>query len=495
MAGHLAPSDKRILILERGSILPKEKENCDTKEAFTNGRYLTKEKWLDKDGNEFGPYTHYWVGGNTKVYGAALLRLRTSDFGEVQHYGGLSRAWPIDYKDLAPYYTKAEQIFSVHGQRGSDPCEPPENEPYPFPPLVFEPKMKEIYEKIQALGYKPFPVPLGVRLGQDHNRPYPPNILSNFDGYPDLTSAKADAEVCGVLPALTHPNVDIQTDSYVERLETDASGKKVTEVVVKSKGEETRYRGDLIVVACGAINSAALFLRSASDKHPNGLANSSDMVGRHYMSHQNGMVIAISKEKNPSQFQKFFALTDFYHKADDSERPLGTIQLMGKPDADFLESLAREHLPDVPAEKLWTHTVDFFITAEDLPDPNNRVSLTEDGRIQLTYTPNNTEAYERLRSKLTDMFDHIGCEKRHLEHHAYVGPKLGISGVSHQNGTMRFGSDPKTSVLDRDCKAHDLDNVFVTDASFFPSCGAVNPTLTIAANTLRVGERLLELIK
>jgi choline dehydrogenase-like flavoprotein len=219
------------------------------------------------------------------------------------------------------------------------------------------------------------------------------------------------------------------------------------------------------------------------------------MVGRNYMSHQNGMVIAISKEENPSQFQKFFALTDFYQGADDSERPLGSIQLMGKPDADFLESLAREHLPNVPKEKLWTHTVDFFITAEDLPHPDNRVSLAKDGRVRLAYTPNNTEAYDRLRSKLTSMFDHIGCEKDHLEHHAYVGPRLGVSGVSHQNGTLRFGSDPKTSVLDRDCKAHDLENVFVTDASFFPSCGAVNPTLTIAANALRVGDRLLELIK
>ncbi len=495
IARRLAPSGKRILLLERGEFLPREKENWDMKEVFTNGRYLAKEKWLDKDGNEFGPYTHYWVGGNTKVYGAALLRLRESDFGEVRHYGGISPAWPLNYRDLEPYYTQAEYLYSVHGVRGKDPCEPPTNKPYPFPPVIFEPKMKEIYNQIKKLGYNPFPMALGVRLGQDHPGPHPPTILSNFDGYPDPTGSKADAEVCAVLPALENPNVELKTGHYVDRLETDSSGKKVISIVAKSNGREIRYTADLVIVACGAINSAALFLRSVNDKHVNGLANSSDLVGRNYMSHQNGMVIAISKEENPSQFQKAFAMTDFYHGADDSELPLGTIQLMGKPDADFLESLARKHLPNLPAEKMWTHTVDFFITSEDLPDPDNRVTVTKNGQIRLSYNVNNTEAYERLRKKLVSLFDFIGCEKEHLHHHTYVGPKLGISGVSHQNGTMRFGTDPDTSVLDVNCRTHDLDNVYVVDASFFPSSGAVNPTLMIIANALRVGDHILDQIK
>jgi choline dehydrogenase-like flavoprotein len=491
----LARTGKRILVLERGDFLPRERENWDQREVFTRGRYLAKETWVDKAGNEFSPYTHYWVGGNTKVYGAALLRLRESDFREVEHYGGVSPAWPLDYAAFEPYYARAEELFQVHGEAGIDPTEPPRSKPYPHPPVAFEPRMREIYEALHAQGLRPFPCALGVRLREDEPSPRPRRVLSNFDGYPDPTETKADAEVICIEPALRSPNVTLLTEAYAERLETDASGRRVIRVVVQRGGHREGYAADVVVVACGAINSAALLLRSASDRHPDGLANGSGLVGRHYMCHNNGMVVAISEEENPSQFQKAFALTDFYHGADDSPLPLGTIQLMGKPDADFLESLAREHLPSVPSDLLWTHTVDFFLTAEDLPDPGNRVTLRGDGRIRLSYTENNREAYDRLRAKLVSYFDHIGCSAtKHLHHHAYVGPKLGVSGVSHQAGTLRFGEDPKASVLDLLCRAHELENLYVTDSSFFPSSGAVNPSLTIIANALRVGDHLAGLL-
>ncbi len=482
----LAPSGLRILVLERGGFLPRERENWDEREVFTNGRYLAKEQWLDSDAKPFSPYTHYWVGGNTKVYGAALLRLRESDFGAVRHYGGVSPAWPVPYDDFEPYYTRAERMYSVHGRAGSDPCEPRRSGGYPFPPVEFEPRMGALADALAAQGLRPFPCALGVRLPQDHAPNGARTVLSNFDGYPDLTQAKADAEVVGVNPALAHPNVTLLTGARAERLETDAAGRAVRRVIVERGGEREVYEADLFVVACGAVNSAALLLRSTGDRHPRGLANSSGLVGRHYMCHNNGLAIAVVNKPNPSQFQKAFAITDFYHRAPDSDLPLGTIQLMGKPDADFLSSLIGERLPGVPKSDLWTRTIDFFITAEDLPDPDNRVTVEPDGRIRLHYRENNMEAYSRLRAKLVHA---VGIAEQGAE---FVGLKLGISGVSHQSGTLRFGRDPSSSVLDTHCRAHDLDNLYACDSSFFPSSGAVNPSLTIMANALRVGDHLLE---
>lgn len=488
----LAPSGCRILVIERGEFLPRERENWEQHEVFAKGRYQTTETWLDRNGNEFRPYTHYWVGGNTKMYGAALLRLRESDFQRVEHHGGVSPAWPITYKDLEPYYAQAERLYHVHGLEGSDPTEPPRSGPFPFPPVAYEPRMRDLGRALETVGLRPFPCALGVRLNHDTHAPAPQRILSNFDGYPDLTEAKADAEVIAVQPALAHPNVTLITGAHAERIETDASGHRATGVVVTRHGATEHYTAGTVVLACGAINSAALLLRSVNKHHPNGLANSSGLVGRNYMCHNNGIVIAVTERDNPSQFQKAFAVSDYYHNADDSDKPLGLIQLMGKPDEGFLEQIARPHLPGTPAGRLWTRTVDFFITAEDLPDPENRVLVDTSGRIRLHYAENNLAAYARLRAKLVEAMDAIGLSGaspfgRVL---AYVGPKLDVSGVSHQSGTLRFGADPGTSVLDTDCRAHDLENLYAVDSSFFPSCGAVNPSLTIMANALRVGDHL-----
>lgn len=493
LAHRLAPSGRRILLIERGSFLPRERENWDPVAVFRDGRYQAKEKWYDKFDQPFSPYTHYWVGGNTKVYGAALLRMREHDFREVRHYGGTSPAWPISYRDLESYYTEAEELYSVHGQRGIDPDDPPASKPYPQEPLAHEPFIHTMYNDLVALGHRPFPLPIGVRLNADRT-PRAPYRLSNFDGFPDLTEVKADAHVVAVQPALARSNVTLITDSRVERLTTSASGREVSGVVVCRDGEAETYRAKIVVVACGAINSAALLFRSASEQHPNGLANSSGLVGRNYMCHNNGLFIAVIDRPNPSQFQKTFGMTDFYRRAEDSELPLGTIQLMGKMDHDSLRSLAVEALPNVPAEHLSSHSVDFFITAEDLPSPDNRVTVRPDGSIKLSYTENNLEAYQRLHDKLVHIVNSIE-RKRGGRGATCLHQKLGISGVSHQNGTMRFGDDPKRSVLDVHCRAHDLDNLYVTDSSFFPSSSAVNPSLTIMANALRVGDHLLDRLK
>jgi choline dehydrogenase-like flavoprotein len=489
LAHRLAPSGKRILLIERGGFLPRERENWDEKAVFADARYQADETWYDKDGAPFRPYTHYWVGGNTKVYGAALLRLREHDFREVRHYGGVSPAWPISYAELEPYYMQAERLYSVHGQRGADPCEPPASGEYPHGALDHEPRIGELYRDMHALGYRPFPVALGIRLGE-RSWPRAPQRLSAFDGYPDLTEAKADAHVVAVDPALAHRNVEILTEAKAERLLTSPTGREVVGVEVVRRGERMVIRGDLFCVACGAINSAALFLRSANDRHPRGLANGSGQVGRNYMTHHNGLFIAVSDEPNDSAFQKTFGMTDFYRRSDDSEFPLGTIQLMGKPDRGTLGFMAREKLPGAPVEDIARRTIDFFLSAEDLPRAENRITLRPDGAICVSYHDTNREAYDRLERKTAQVLDAVD-RKRGRRQATYLTLRLGVSGVSHQNGTLRFGTDPKSSVLNTDCRTHELHNCYVVDASFFPSCGAVNPSLTIMANALRVADRIL----
>ena len=495
IAYKLAQSGKKILIIERGDFLPKETDNWNPKVVYTEGKYRTKEKWVDKDNQEFEPFTHYCVGGNTKMYGAALLRLRESDFGEVTHYGGVSPAWPISYNDLEPYYTTAEKLYHVHGQRGIDPTDPPSSEPYPFPPIAHEPRMQEIFDNLKKAGINPAPIALGVRLPTDNTTQKATVNLSLFDGYPDPTETKADSHVVCLNKILDDDNVTLITNHTVEKLRTDPSGKKIEEVVCKNKdGEEITFKGKTIIVSCGAINSAALLLKSKSEQHPNGLANSSGMVGRNLMIHNNGTVVAISKKRNDSEFQKSFYIADFYHGAEDSDLPLGTIQLMGKTDPDTLKDELKEINPTkkFDVEDVAHHSIDFFITAEDLPDHENRVTVDESGKIKLSYTQNNTEAYNKLREKLISLMDHMDCEEGYCKDNAYVGFKLGVSGVSHQNGTCRFGTDPKTSVLDLNCKTHDVDNLYIIDSSFFCSSGAVNPSLTIIANALRVGDQILK---
>ncbi len=368
LAYKLAPSGKKILILERGNYIPKEKENWDAREVFTKGRYRTTEVWYDGNDKPFSPFTHYAVGGNTKMFGAALFRLRESDFKATKHYGGISPAWPISYDDLEPFYTEAEKVYSVHGQRGTDPTEPSAKNGYPHPPLQHEPSMQELYNSISALGYKPFPLPLGVRLVENGKTGASPIRLSNFDGFPDLTEAKADVQVVTLRQALNLPNVTLVTGARVDRLVTDKSGRRISTVEVTRDEEKMIFEGNTVVLAAGAVNSAAILLRSASTQFQNGLANSSDQVGRNYMLHQNGCVINFSTKENRAQFQKSFSLSDFYHNADDSEFPLGTIQLMGKNDPDTVLDLTRDKFPGKSFEELSTHSIDFWITSEDLPE-------------------------------------------------------------------------------------------------------------------------------
>jgi choline dehydrogenase-like flavoprotein len=488
----LASSGQRVLLLERGGYVRREPENWSSRAVNIEGRYATKEAWLDRDGQPLHPHTNYNVGGNTKFYGAALFRLRREDFSELRHHGGISPAWPITYADLEPYYTRAEQLYQVHGQRGLDPTEPPASAPYPFPAVAHEPRIQQLHDDLVRAGRQPFPVPLGIRLDESNPRTSPCIRCATCDGYPCLVHAKSDAQVMCVDPALAYPNVTLRTNARVMRLETSASGREVTRVHAEIDGQPETFTAGIVVVSCGAINSAALLLRSASDRHPSGLANRSGVVGRHYMGHINSVLMAIAKTPNPTVFQKTLGLNDFYFRSEDWEFPMGHISFVGKLDAVALSAGAPPFVPGFTLDLMAKHSLDFWLTSEDLPDPDNRVTLDREGRIVLQYRPNNEEGHQRLHAKLKGLLKHLDCHDHLVPRQLFVGQRIPLAGVAHQNGTVRFGRDPMTSALDVNCRAHDVDNLYVVDGSFFPSSGAVNPALTIMANALRVGDHLRE---
>lgn len=488
LAWQLAPTGKKILLLERGDYVPREKENWSSEAVFMDGRYTAKEDWYDKDDKVFHPGIHYCVGGNTKFYGAALLRFRAEDFGELQHEGGISPAWPIGYSDLAPYYLKAERLYSVHGERGADPTEAPESAAFPLPPLAHEPKIQQLYDDLKREGLRPFPLPMGVRPPDTIGDP--PLVLDRFDGYPDPTETKADAHVCCIKEALKHPNVTLLTNCFVDRLETDSTGRQIKSVRVIKDNEAIEFSAELVAVCCGAVNSAALLLRSASAAHPNGLANGSGVVGRHYMAHNNSVVMALSTEANPTRFGKTLGLNDFYFGDKDFAYPMGHIQMVGKSDEWNLKAEAPFPVPNFPLKYIAGHSLDFWLTSEDLPDPRNQVLLKKDGSLAIHYYPNNLTAHDQLQKKLKAVLENLDLQPHILPKHLYLGKQIPIAGTAHQAGTIRFGNDAKTSALNTNCRAHEVDNLYVVDGSFFPSIAAVNPSLTIMAMALRVGEHI-----
>src|SRR6478736_2862466 len=418
LARHLAPSGKRILLLERGDWLLREPSNWDTADVFVDNRYISADTWYDANGKTFQPQIHYFVGGATKLYGAALYRLRKEDFGELRHHDGISPAWPISYDDLEPYYTLAEQHYEVHGARGEDPTEPPASAPYPFPAVSHEPRIQQLADQLEAEGYHPFHAPCGVRLDEG-NTPYSHCVrCSTCDGFPCLVHAKSDADVLGVRPALEHANVTLLTNARAVKLETDAAGTTVTGVVVERDGSTERHTGSIVVVACGAANTARLLLVSANDKHPNGLANGSDQVGRNYMFHASQAVLALSHDENPTIFQKTLGLNDFYFANGDVDYPLGNIQMVGKSQSPMFrgEKPGETKLaPEWTLERVAKHAIDFWLSTEDLPRPDNRVTVDRDGRVTLAYTSTNDVPKEQLYGQLKSMLKHLRLHD-HLFH-------------------------------------------------------------------------------
>jgi choline dehydrogenase-like flavoprotein len=499
LAHHLAPSGKRLLILERGEWLPREARNWDVASVFGDNRYVSPERWYLPNGQGFQPQVHYFVGGATKVFGAALYRLRQEDFSELRHHDGFSPAWPVGYDEFEPYYTQAEHLYQVHGERGTDPTEPPCSGPYPAPPVSHEPRMAKLAEDLKAIGYHPFHAPAAILLNEA-DMAYSRCIrCQTCDGFPCLVHAKADAEIIAVRPALECPNVTLLRQARALRLETDPAGRSVTGVLADVAGEQQRFSADIVAVCCGAANSAALLLQSANNAHPNGLANGSGQIGRNYMFHNSQAVLALSLTPNDTMFQKTVALNDFYFGMDGFPYPMGNIQMIGKTLAGMYrveKPVLTALMPDRALEEIARHAVDFWLTTEDLPRPDNRVTVDRNGRLTLSYTPNNQVPAQTLYDTLRSMLGKIGLRSQHLvSRNLYMRTDIPLVGCAHQAGTCRFGDDPTASVLDRNCKAHELDNLYVVDTSFFPSIGAVNPSLTCIANALRVGDHLLQRLR
>jgi choline dehydrogenase-like flavoprotein len=498
LAHTLASSGKRILLLERGTFLTRETENWDPELVFVDGKYISADTWYDSDGTPFQPQVHYFVGGATKMYGAALYRLRPEDFGEIRHVDGMSPAWPVSYADFEPWYTKAEWLYQVHGEHGEDPTEGPASRQYPWPAVSHEPRIQRISDSLEAVGYHPFHAPCGILLNEI-NRPASTCIrCGTCDGYPCMVHAKADADIIAVRPVLDLPNVTLLVNSEVVRLQTDPSGRKVTGVVVDhgGDGKEDVYTADIVVLAAGAANSAKILLQSASDAHPAGLANGSDQVGRNYMFHVSKAVSGFGAEDNETVFQKTLGLNDFYLAGDGREFPLGNIQMLGKSNAGAMKG-EEPHLtklvPEFGLDEAAKHAIDFWLTTEDLPRPENRVTVDKDGNVHLAYTESNQAEASDLYGEFRKVLNHVGLAKHHVLHkNFYMSMNIPIAGVAHQAGTCRFGADPATSVLDVNCKAHEVDNLYVVDTSFFPSIGAVNPALTAIANGIRVGEHITD---
>jgi choline dehydrogenase-like flavoprotein len=425
-----------------------------------------------------------------------LYRMRKEDFGELQHHGGISPAWPISYEEMEPYYCKAEQLYEVHGARGEDPTEPPASAPYPHPAVSHEPRIQRLSDDFAAAGLHPFHAPCGVMLNEG-DMPHSHCVrCATCDGFPCLVHAKSDAEVLGVRPALEHENVTMLTNATAIALSTNAAGTAVTEVVVERDGARETYSADVVVVSAGAANTAKLLLASASDKHPNGLANGSDQVGRNYMFHDSQAVLALSKEPNKTVFQKTLGVNDYYFASDEWEFPMGNIQMVGKSVAAMYrgeQPLMTKLAPTFSLTEVADHAIDFWLSTEDLPLPENRVSLNGKGDVTLSYKSSNDGARDRLFKQLRSLLGHLGMHEHHLiPRWAYLENKIPVAGVAHQAGTCRFGSDPSTSALNTDCRAHEVDNLYVVDTSFFPSIAAVNPALTAMANAVRVGDHLLE---
>lgn len=486
----LAHSGKRILILERGDFLPREKENWSATEVFTKKRYFNAETWYDKSGDAVEPAAGYWVGGNTKFYGGALFRMREAEFDTVVHKGGISPEWCLKYEDFAPYYSQAELLYSVHGERGLDPTEPKTEEEFPYPAIHHEPRIKALQQDLKSVGLHPFSLPLSIRMNEAQSWLSDCIRCETCDGHPCLIHAKADAEVSAVRPALKSSNVTLLTKAKVTRLLTSPSGREVTWVEAEVDGVPQRFQADIVGVAGGAVNSAALLLRSANDQHPQGLANRSDQVGRNYMKHNCGAVVEITNRENPTVFQKTLGINDFYWGEPSFPYPMGQVQLSGKVSSEMFRDGVPLEISETSAAAVASHSIDWWLMSEDLPDPNNRVRLKGDAIAidSIDYTDNNMEAYERLVERWIQVLQSVHGDSDSRYYHE----RFPLRWVAHQCGTCRFGTDPDTSVLNPDCRAHDVENLYVVDSSFFPSNTGLNPTLTIIANALRVGDHLLD---
>ena len=471
----LARRGADVLVLERGERLPREPENWSPRAVFLHRRYKPAEQWLDRTGRAFAPGVHYVVGGSTKVYGASLPRFRERDFTAVEHREGTSPAWPFDYSDLEPYYGQAEQMYRVHGTTGEDPTEPWRSTPFPYPAVPHERYVAQLAARLREHGVSPSANAMGVdlRAGGTCIR------CATCDGFPCQVGAKSEAETCGIDPAMATGNLRLLTGVRVRRIVTDRAGRRVDHLVAQDRDGLVTVTGGKFVLAAGAVNSAALLLASADDSHPHGLANSSGQVGRNFMMHNNAHIVAVDLNRpNDVIFQKTLSVNDWYLDGGDGY-PLGAMQLIGKVDSVIMKSAAPRAVPREILNQVARRSVEWLIMAEDLPSPDNRVSVDGDGRITTARVPRGVRTYRRLLKRAKRLLRSVGYDVIFTQY-------FDISMNSHQCGTVVAGTDQATSALDPWCRTHDVENLWVIDGGFFPSSAAMNPALTIAAQAIRV---------
>ncbi|MEN3598980.1 GMC family oxidoreductase [Brucella melitensis] len=470
MAAGLAASGADILILEAGARLADRPENRDPRAIFQRGFFRPKELWYETSGAPFNPGNYYNVGGNSKFYGAVLIRYRREDFEELAHLEGGSPAWPFSYDELEPWYCKAEELFQVRGELGDDPTEPHHSKPYPYAAIRDERPIADMRARLKKAGLHPASLPLGVDIER-----WLAKARTPWDAHPNCDDGKMDAETCPLAQALQYANVRLEMSAQVRRLEAGPDGKAITAVHYVKNGEALVLRPKLVILSAGAVQSAALLLRS-------GLANRSDQVGRNFMNHNASAVIAFDpRYRNDSVYQKTFGFNDYYLSDGAGGPPLGNVQLLGRVSGAILKSNMR-HVPEWLLNRIAGHTIDFYAMSEDLPSPESRVSVDGD-RIILHWVRSNWKAHLMLVEKLKSALRAVGFP-------VVLSRAFDRRTPSHQCGTARIGNDPATAPLDPYCRAYDHPNLYVVDASFLPTSAAVNPALTIAAQALRVADRI-----
>ena len=477
LAAGLAPSGADILILEAGTHIPEGPETRDPRAIFGRGHFRPKEVWFEADGAPFNPGNYYHVGGNSKFYGAVLARYRRQDFSPIQHREGVTPGWPFPYEELEPWYGRAEALYQVRGSLGEDPTEPEHSTPYPFAPVPDEASVAEVRARLQAQGLRPFSLPLGLDIERWLAKGQTP-----WDAHPHRDDGKMDAETAALASALRHPNVRIETGCRATGLDTSPDGRRIDAVHFTRNGAAERATPRLVALCAGAVQSAALLLRSANAAHPKGLANASDQVGRNFMNHNASAVIAASPRfANTSVYQKTFGLNDFYLSDGAGGPPLGNVQLLGRVSGPILKA-SLPLAPEWLLHQLSRHAIDFYAMSEDLPSPDSRVTV--DGtRIVLAWKRTNWQAHLDLVAKLKSVLRRAGFP-------LVLSRAFDKRTPSHQCGTVRIGNDPAHAPLDPFCRAWDVDNLFVMDAGFLPTSAAVNPALTVAAQALRVADHI-----
>lgn len=480
LAWALRDSDHDVIVAERGDFLPREPENSQPRAVFMEGRYRNAPAWIDGEtGRSFHPGTYYWVGGSSKMYGACLPRFRVSDFEETQHADGVSPQWPITYEDLEPYYAQAETLYQVRGCTGEDPNEPPRSGAYPYPALEHEPVIAELSDRLARQGLRPFHMPSAMNLTTLEDR----QRATAADGSPSEDGAKSDAENRAIRPALESENVRLAVSTRITRLITDATGKRIVAAEATVGGLKRRIIAKKYVVSAGAVNSTVLLMNSRNSKHPDGLGNSSGLLGRNYMAHNSTFLMAINPlKKNPTAWQKTLGLNDWYETAPGVPTPLGSVQMLGKLQGTMVKA-ARPWAPLWALNAVTNRSIDMFLLTEDLPLPTNNVTV-RNGQTVVSWAPNNLGAHKELTSTVSTALRRAGFP-------IVLTERMGIAGSSHMCGTAVAGTSVSRSVLDPYCRSHDIENLWVVDASFFPSSGGLNPALTIAANALRVAPDII----